>query len=252
MSNLSIDLNGKRILVTGASSGIGAEIAATVATAGADVAVVGRDDARLEETARRVRDAGRSVVSIAADLTADDAGLTVVAAAVGGLGGLDGVVHAAGIFDPRPLSNGGLEVLDRHLQVNVRAPYGLTLAAIEHLRPGGAMVFISSIGGHVGFPECSAYGASKGAIEALVRSLAVEEAPNGVRVNAIAPGNVRTRMNAHLFEDPDYLAGELALTPLNRIGEGVDIAPAAAFLLSDAAAYITGASLVIDGGVVAA
>ncbi len=84
-----------------------------------------------------------------------------------------------------------------------------------------------------------------------MRSLAVEEGANGVRVNAIAPGNVRTRMNAHLFEDPDYLAGELALTPLNRIGEVVDIA-AAAFLLSDGAAYITGASLVIDGGVVAA
>jgi NAD(P)-dependent dehydrogenase (short-subunit alcohol dehydrogenase family) len=252
VSNLSIDLSGKRILVTGASSGIGAEIAATVATAGADVAVVGRDHARLEETARRVRDAGRTVAPIAADLTADDAGLTVVTAAVDGLGGLDGVVHAAGIFDPQPLGNGGLEVLDRHLQANVRAPYGLTLAAIEHLRPGGSLVFISSIGGHVGFPECSAYGASKGAIEALVRSLAVEEAPNGVRVNAIAPGNVRTRMNAHLFEDPDYLAGELALTPLKRIGEVVDIAPAAAFLLSDAAAYITGVSLVIDGGVVAA
>jgi NAD(P)-dependent dehydrogenase (short-subunit alcohol dehydrogenase family) len=252
MSNLHIDLGGKRILVTGASSGIGAEIAATVATAGADVAVVGRDDARLEETARRVRDAGGTVVSIAADLTAADAGSRVVAAAVDGLGGLDGVVHAAGIFDPQPLGDGGLEVLDRHLQANVRAPYGLTLAAIGHLRPGGSLLFISSIGGHVGFPECSAYGASKGAIEALVRSLAVEEAPNGVRVNAIAPGNVRTRMNAHLFEDPEYLAGELALTPLKRIGEVADIAPAAAFLLSDAAAYITGASLVIDGGVVAA
>lgn len=252
MSNLHIDLTGKRILVTGASSGIGAEIAATVATAGADVAVVGRDRARLEQTAQRVRDAGRSVASIAADLTSDEAGPAVVAAAVDDLGGLDGIVHAAGIFDPQPLGDGGLEVLDRHLQANVRAPYGLTLAAIEHLRPGGSLVFISSIGGHVGFPECSAYSASKGAIEALVRALAVEEAPNGVRVNAIAPGNVRTRMNAHLFEDPQYLAGELAMTPLNRIGEVVDIAPAAAFLLSDAAAYITGASLVIDGGVVAA
>lgn len=252
MSNLHIDLGGKRILVTGASSGIGAEIAATVATAGADVAIVGRDHARLEETAQRIREAGRTVASVAADLTDDDAGVRVVGAAVESLGGLDGIVHAAGIFDPQPFGDGGLEVLDRHLQANVRAPYGLTLAAIEHLRPGGSLVFISSIGGHVGFPECSAYGASKGAIEALVRSLAVEEAPNGVRVNAIAPGNVRTRMNAHLFEDPEYLAGELALTPLKRIGEVVDIAPAAAFLLSDAAAYITGTSLVIDGGVVAA
>lgn len=252
MSNLHIDLGGKRILVTGASSGIGAEIAATIATAGADVAVVGRDRARLEETAQRVRDAGRNVTSIAADLTADEAGPSVVAATVDGLGGLDGIVHAAGIFNPQPFGDGGLEILDRHLRANLRAPYGLTLAAIEYLRPGGSLVFISSIGGHVGFPECTAYGASKGAIEALVRALAVEEAPNGVRVNAIAPGNVRTRMNAHLFEDPQYLAGELALTPLNRIGEVVDIAPAAAFLLSDAAAYITGASLIIDGGVVAA
>jgi NAD(P)-dependent dehydrogenase (short-subunit alcohol dehydrogenase family) len=246
-----IDLDGKRAIVTGASSGIGAEIAATIARAGGDVALVGRDRSRLAATADQVRAAGRRAVEIAVDLTADDAGAAVVAAAVDGLGGIDTLVHAAGVFDPQPFDGAGIEILDRHLAANVRGPYGLTLAAIEHLRPGGSVVFISSVGGHVGFPGCSAYGASKGAIELLVRCLAVEEAPNGVRVNAIAPGNVRTPMNAELFRDPEYEAQELAMTPLGRIGEVTDIAPAAAFLASDAASYITGASLVIDGGVVA-
>ncbi|HEX3362117.1 MAG TPA: SDR family oxidoreductase [Solirubrobacterales bacterium] len=251
MTKPTIDLSGKRAIVTGASSGIGAEIAAELAAAGANVALVGRDRSRLADTAERVRANGATAVEIATDLTADDAGPTVVAAAKEGLGGIDTLVLAAGVFEPRPIVESGLAGIDKHLAANVRAPYALTAAAIEDLRPGGSILFISSVGGHVGFPGCSAYGASKGAIELLVRCLAVEEAPNKVRVNAIAPGNVRTPMNAHLFADPDYEAAELEITPLGRIGEVTDIAPAAAFLVSDLASYITGHSVVIDGGVVA-
>jgi NAD(P)-dependent dehydrogenase (short-subunit alcohol dehydrogenase family) len=251
MSKPTVDLTGKRAVVTGASSGIGAEIVAELAAAGADVAIVGRDEGRLAATAGRARENGATVVEIAVDLTAADAGSTIVAKAKEGLGGIDTLVHAAGVFEPKPIVESGVEGIDRHLAANVRAPYALTAAAIEDLRPGGSILFISSVGGHVGFPGCSAYGASKGAIEILVRCLAVEEAPNKVRVNAIAPGNVRTPMNAHLFADPEYEKAELAVTPLGRIGEVTDIAPMAAFLVSDSASYITGHSVVIDGGVVA-
>ncbi|GAF43675.1 SDR family NAD(P)-dependent oxidoreductase [Rhodococcus wratislaviensis] len=247
---LSIDLSGKKALVTGASSGIGAEIAFTLAQAGADVAIVGRDESRLRETSERIEEAGGKVVKIAADLTADGAAEKVVAETVFSLGGLTTLVHSAGIFEVIPMIE-GVESLDRALAINIRAPYALTSAALPHLRGGGAVVFVSSIGGHVGFPGCTAYGASKGAIEALVKSLAVEEAPNGVRVAAVAPGNIRTPINAHLFTDPEYLAQELALTPAGRIGEVQDIAPAVAFLASNHASYVTGTSLVIDGGVVA-
>ncbi|GGO97213.1 SDR family NAD(P)-dependent oxidoreductase [Wenjunlia tyrosinilytica] len=247
---VSIDLTGKKALVTGASSGIGAEIAVALAQAGAAVALGGRDADRLRTTANRIRALGTDCVQIIADLTTPDGPSDVVNAALAQLGGLTTLVNAVGVFEPNPFTE-GVEVLDRHWASNVRAPYALACAAVEHLRPGGSVLFISSIGGHVGFPGCAAYGATKGAIELLVRSLAVEEAPNGVRVNAIAPGNVRTPMNQDLFADPEYEAQELALTPLGRIGEVTDIAPAAVFLVSDSASYITGTSLVIDGGVVA-
>jgi NAD(P)-dependent dehydrogenase (short-subunit alcohol dehydrogenase family) len=247
---LSIDLAGKAIIVTGASSGIGAEIAVTLATAGARVAIVGRDESRLEATAARIRAVGGTPITIAADLTLESSARNVVESAIAGLGGLTTVVHAAGVFEPGPM-DAGIEILDRALAINVRAPYALTAAALPYVRGGGAIIFVSSVGGHIGFPGCTAYGASKGAIELLVKSLALEEAANGVRVAAVAPGNVRTPMNAELFADPEFEAGEIAATPLGRIGEVTDIAPAVAFLASDLASYITGAPLLIDGGVAA-
>ena len=248
---LNIDLTDKAALVTGGSSGIGAEIAVTLAKAGAGVAIVGRDDARLDETAKRVADVGGTAIKVSADLTTNGAADAVVQAAVAGLGKLTTLVNAAGIFEPAPI-DAGVDYLDRALAINVRAPYSLSAAALPHLRSNkGALLFVSSIGGHTGFPGVAAYGASKGAIELLVKCLAIEEAPNDVRVAAVAPGNVRTQMNAHLFADADYEAHEIAKTPLGRIGEVQDIAPAIAFLASDHAAYVTGASLVIDGGIVA-
>ena len=250
MSWPTIDLDGKRVLVTGASSGIGAGIAVAVAQAGGRLALVGRDADRLEATAAEV--ASAEPVRVLADLTEDGAPAAVVERAANEMGGLDGVVNAAGVFYVESITEAGVASLDRHWGPNVRAPYALAAAAIPHLRGGGSLLFISSVGGQMGFSGCSAYGATKGAIETLVKCLAVEEAPNGVRVNAIAPGNVRTPMNEHLFADPEYEQGEVALTPLARIGEVQDIAPAAAFLLSDHAGYITGHSLTIDGGVLAA
>ncbi|MCP2049536.1 UNVERIFIED_ORG: NAD(P)-dependent dehydrogenase (short-subunit alcohol dehydrogenase family) [Paenarthrobacter nicotinovorans] len=248
---LSIDLSSKTALITGASSGIGAEIAVTFARAGARVAIVGRDEVRLKDTADRIREAGAEPLVISADLTGDLAPEKAVAETVAAFGSLTTLVNAAGVFEPAPIG-AGIEYLDRALAVNVRVPYALTAAALPEIRKErGAILFVSSMGGIVGFPGCVAYGASKGAIELVVKSLALEEAPNGVRVAAVAPGNVRTPMNAELFADPEFEASEIAATPLGRIGEVTDIAPAVAFLASDHASYLTGVSIPIDGGFVA-
>ncbi|WP_307665606.1 SDR family NAD(P)-dependent oxidoreductase [Streptomyces sp. V1I1] len=115
-------------------------------------------------------------------------------------------------------------------------------------RPGGAVLFMSSIAGVVGFAGASAYSTTKGAVENAVRALALDAAPHGIRVNAIAPGNIRTAMNEDVLADPGYEREMIDRTPLGRIGVVEDITPAAVFLVSDAASYITGTSLLIDGG----
>jgi NAD(P)-dependent dehydrogenase (short-subunit alcohol dehydrogenase family) len=132
-------------------------------------------------------------------------------------------------------------------RVNVRAPYALTQAALPHLGRESSVIFVSSIAGVVAFPNSSAYCASKGAIELLTKALAVELSPQGVRVNAIAPGNIRTPMNEEMLKSKDYEQMYLDGTPYGRIGVPEDVAPLAVFLASDAASYIHGESILVDG-----
>lgn len=237
-------LDGKVAVITGASSGIGFGIAAAMSEAGARVVLVGRDRERLARCGEAV---GEHRL-VAVDLTADEAPRRIVDEALEAFGGLDCLVHSAGIFRPRPLDRSPVSDLDEQWRVNVRAPYALTQAALPHLRPGGSLIFISSIAGHVGFPSSVAYCATKGAVELMAKSLAVELAPRGVRVNALAPGNVRTAMNAELFRSPEYEAEMIARTPAGRVGEVEDIAPVAVFLASEASRYVHGSSLLVDGG----
>ncbi|MEX1143163.1 MAG: SDR family oxidoreductase [Thermoleophilaceae bacterium] len=248
MSAVGRPLDGKVAIVTGASSGIGSATAVAMATAGAEVAIVGRSMDRLEATRERIAEAGKEACAIAADLTAEGAPAEVVAQATERFGGLDVLFNGAGLFELGPFEE-SLELLDRQWQVNVRAPFALTAAAMPHLRERrGAVIFMSSGAGHGGFSTGSAYCATKGAIELLTKALAIEEAPNGVRVNAIAPGNIRTPMNEGLLADPDYERAMIEATPLGRIGEVDDIAPLAVVLASDASSYMTGHSLLVDGG----
>lgn len=242
-----MDLTGKVVVVTGASSGIGAEIATAMGAAGADVTLVGRDVDRLAEVQAAIRDAGGAASTVVADLAAEEAPEQVVASVLGRHGSLDALVHSAGVFKVGPIED-GVDALERQWRLNVRAPYALTAKALPSLRGGGSVLFISSLAAKVGLAGTSAYAATKGAIEQLVRTLAVEEAPNKVRVNAIAPGHVRTPMNAELLADADYEAGLVKLTPLGRIGVPADIAPLAVLLASDGASFITGQSILVDGG----
>jgi len=251
MAGSTQPLRDRVALVTGASSGIGAQIARELGAAGARVALVGRDAQRLGTVAAELRAAGAEAEPIAADLTTGTGPGEVVDRTLSHFGGIDVLVHGAGIFLPTPFADTTDEQLDDQWATNVRAPFRLTRAAAGHLGDGSSVIFVSSICGHVGFPNSSAYCATKGAVELLVKSLTAEFAPRGVRVNAVAPGNVRTSINAHLLEDSDYERRMLEATPAGRVGEVGDIAPAVAFLASPAASYIHGSSLLIDGGWVA-
>src|SRR5262245_10609019 len=198
-----LDLHGAAAVVTGASSGIGAEIARALGEAGGRVLLVGRSADRLEEAAEAVRATGAEAAIVAVDLAADDAPDTVVAAALEHLGGIDVLVHSAGIYLPGSLAETTDQVFDDQWVINVRAPYRLTRAALPHLHPGAAVIFVSSTAGHVGSSDDSAYCASKGAVELIVKALGVELAAQGIRVNAVAPGNVRTPMNQAILADQE-------------------------------------------------
>jgi NAD(P)-dependent dehydrogenase (short-subunit alcohol dehydrogenase family) len=244
-------LEGKSAVVTGASSGIGKEIARGLHAAGARVLLVGRNEARLEAAARSLAEGSDDVDYLPVDVTGDSAPAEIVERATTRFSGMDILVNAAGIFLPTPFAETTDEILDDQWNVNVRAPFRLARAALPQMSEGSSIIFISSICGHAGFPNSSAYCATKGAVELMVKSLTAELSPRGIRVNAVAPGNVRTDINAHLLADPAYEEQMLASTPAGRIGEVEDIAPAVVFLASPAASYIHGASLLIDGGWIA-
>jgi NAD(P)-dependent dehydrogenase (short-subunit alcohol dehydrogenase family) len=237
-------LEGKVAIVTGASSGIGSAIAEGMSQAGAKVVLVGRDAERLQRCAERC---GEHRVA-AFDLVADDAPARIVSETLSAFGGVDSIVHSAGIFWPKPLAEAPLEDFDMQWRVNVRAPYALTQAALPHLRRDSTIIFVSSIAGQVAFPNSAAYCATKGAIEQLTTALAVELSPQGIRVNSIAPGNIRTPMNEELLKDKDWEQMYLDGTPYGRVGVVEDVAPLAVFLASDAARYIHGESILVDGG----
>jgi NAD(P)-dependent dehydrogenase (short-subunit alcohol dehydrogenase family) len=161
------------------------------------------------------------------------------------------VVHAAGIFLVGPIEEHTVELLDRQFDVNVRAPYVLTLAALPHLGSGSSVIFISSVAGQIGFAGAAAYCISKGAVEQMVKAFGVELAAKGIRVNGIAPGNVRTAMNEDLLANPDYEAAMIAMTPLAKIGEVGEIAPLAVLMASPAGGFMAGACFLVDGGLAA-
>lgn len=240
-------LAGRVALVTGASSGIGAAVARALAHAGASVAANGRDAERLASALADVPGGRRLLVP--GDLTESDMPAKVVRTCVDQLGRIDVIVHAAGVFDAEPLERATMECFDRQFAINVRAGYALVLAAVPHLDEGGSILLVSSMCGRVGFPHAAAYCATKGAIELLTKALALELAPRGVRVNAIAPGIIRTELNRAAIDGSseyrDWLLGQI---PARRIGSVEDVAPLAVFLASDAARYVHGASLLVDGG----
>lgn len=237
------DLASRTALVTGGSGGIGSAIARALSQRGATVAVVDADE-RAHAVATEV--AGIAVVE---DLTAADAPRRVVDQVVAETGSLDILVNAAGVQVRTAAVDIADEDWERLLSVNLTAAYRLTRAAAKNLAASrGSIVNIVSLSSDRAVAGIVPYGATKAGLLQLTRGLAVELGPQGIRVNAVAPGYVVTPMTAAKLDDPEFRQQVLSRIPLGRLADGGDVADVVTFLASDTARYITGAVLPVDGG----
>jgi len=242
---------GKRVLVTGAGTGIGKGVALEFSRQGADVVLHysrSREGA-IAAVAQAQREGVGKVAAIHADFRQADAPARLAREAIEFLGGIDVLVNNAGITLNRPFEQVTLEQFDTVYHVNIRAMFFVTQAVVPTMAAQGSGVVIntSSVHAFEGYQEHTVYAGTKGAINAFTRVLAVELAPKGIRVNAIAPGAVEVEAHHAIF--PDYDAKSFGrMIPCGFVGQPADIAKVAVFLASDDARYIVGQTIVVDGG----
>jgi NAD(P)-dependent dehydrogenase (short-subunit alcohol dehydrogenase family) len=245
-----LDFANRWVVVTGASAGLGRAISVELSRHGARVVLLARDEARLAETATLLGDAEHRVISL--DLSRHDSIAASIAKLHKDVGALYGLCHAAGVVATRPLTGNTIEVVQAQLNVNLLA--GLELARVicrrDVMTPeGGSLLFLSSVYGQVGMPGQIGYCATKGALAAAARAMAIELARRKIRVNCISPGLVFTEMTKQSLGvlSADHVEKLKAAHPLG-IGEPEDVARAAVFLLAPSNRWITGADLAVDGG----
>ena len=249
------DLSGRSALVSGGGRGIGRAIAEGLAEAGAHVFLASRKLANCERVAAEIRARGGNATPLEADVSKPDSIDALVARVLAETKRLDVLVNNAGFGWAAPFYDFPLEGWDRTFGVNVRGLFWLSRQVARHMRDagGGSIVNVSSLSAFLGASDAEqpvvAYMASKGAVEALTKAMAVKLAPDRIRVNAIAPGPFDTDMLDHIKQDAAALARHNAQVPLGRPGAGDDIKGVAVFLASDAAAFVTGATLRVDGGI---
>ncbi|HEX4110279.1 MAG TPA: glucose 1-dehydrogenase [Solirubrobacteraceae bacterium] len=248
MSTTAQRLADRVAVISGGSSGLGVHFAHGFARAGARVVICGRRGELLERTARQVRDAGGRCLAVTADVTDVQQCEHVVTAAREAFGHVDILVNNAGIGTAVPALRETPEQFGQVVDVNLLGTYWMAQACARVMRPGSSVINVSSVLASVtaGLPQ-AAYTASKAGVEGLTRDLAQQWAGRkGIRVNALAPGLFESEMTSGYTEE--YLSAVIARVPLGRQGRGEEVADAAVFLASDAASYITGAVLPVDGG----
>lgn len=249
MSDASWHLEGRTVIVTGASSGMGAETARFLGERGATVVLQGRSRERLDAVADAVAAGGGKPQVVELDLEQPQDAARLVRETVAACGDIHGLVLNASLLDAQPLADTTPESIDRQWRTNVLSHFMIVQAAVPSMPAGSGIVFVSSTTAHVGFGGYTGYAMTKGAIAALSRTLAIELAPQGIRVNTVEPGFVRTPMLTPQLEAVPTLEQALVdQTPSGRIGEPEEVGATIAFLLSGLATYINGAVLTVDGG----
>lgn len=244
-----MSLQGKKALVTGGSRGIGAAIAKRLAADGATVAITyAGNKAAADATVAAIEQAGGTAYAFQADAADPGSQRAGVEQAAGALGGIDILVHNAGVAEFSPVDQDTDETYDRQFAVNVKGLHVGTRAALPHLADGARIILIGSISGEMAFTATSVYSATKAAVAALARGWAKDLAPRNILVNTVQPGPIDTDMNP---ADSEFAQQMTSFVPLGRYGRVEEIAGAVAFLAGPDATYITGTTLTIDGGAAA-
>jgi NAD(P)-dependent dehydrogenase (short-subunit alcohol dehydrogenase family) len=249
-------LEGKVSLVTGGSRGLGFGYARALASAGSDLVLFSLEEEELKEAQRDItKEMGKKVVTVQGDVASSEEQDRLVEAALNAFSGIDILINNAGANCRKPFVEITPEEFDRVVDVNFKAVYFLTQKIVRHMidrGQGGKIINIASLTSILGLQNLSIYGGTKGAVFALTKSLAVELAPHGIRVNAIAPGYFRTSFTEAAFQDPKRVEWMNSRIPLGRTGKPEDIANLAVFLASPASDYLTGTVTFADGGWTAA
>lgn len=246
---MSNSLTGKVAVITGASSGIGRAIAETFLAQGAKIAVFARNTAALAEIAKGRED---RVLVVGGDVTKAEDLARLVGAAVERFGGVDLVIPNAGIAKAVPFADSDEAAIDHQFAVNFTGAVQTVRGFLPHIRKGGAVVFVTTFLTQVGFPGLAIYSASKAALKSFAQTLAAELAPQGIRVNSVAPGPIATPIWGSIGLPPDVLQAVATQVTARLLpgafGQPEDIAATTAFLCSDAAKNIYGQEIVVDGG----
>ncbi|MBC6403552.1 MAG: SDR family oxidoreductase [Hyphomonadaceae bacterium] len=237
---MSAGLDGKIALVTGASRGIGRAVSLALHEVGVQVVASARPSEDLVSLASELGDGG---IIWEGDATADE-----LLSRISGMDSLDILINNAGGNRPEPFVDVSDENLDFILNLNVRTTFRIARESVKRMKLGGSIVNITSQMGHVGSPNRTVYCMTKHAIEGLTRAMAVELAPEGIRVNSVAPTFIETPLTKPMLADPEFEAFVKRMIPMGKTGQPEDVAAAVVYLCSDGAGMVTGHSLLVDGG----
>jgi glucose 1-dehydrogenase len=245
-------LEGKTVVITGGGQGIGQGIAYRLADEGADIVIdyVGNSQA-AKETVAKIQEKGRKALAVEADISSVDQIHGLMKQAIDYFGAVDVLINNAGVEKHASIWEASEHDYDLVLNINLKGAYFASQAFVQHrmaVKKPGKIINVSSVHEDLPFPHFTSYCASKGGMKMMMRNLSIELAPYGITVNNIAPGAIETPINTALLNDPAKLKALLENIPLGRLGQVSDVAGVAAFLASSDSDYITGTTIVIDGG----